>query len=48
MCGNMVDIESPTAENRPGQKKEEERKKIITTAVKSDGLPITMSGHKKT
>jgi len=32
MCGNIVDIESATAENRRGKK--EERKKEETTGVK--------------
>jgi len=26
MCGSMVDIQSPTAENRRGKKEEEERR----------------------
>jgi len=43
MCGSMVDIQSPTAEIRRGKKKKEE--KIETTAVKCNGLPITMGGH---
>jgi len=43
MCGSMVDIQSPTAEIRRGKKKKEE--KIETTAVKYNGLPITMGGH---
>jgi len=41
----MVDIQSPTAENRPGKKKKEEeerRRKIVTTAAKYNGLLITM------
>jgi len=38
MCGSMVDIEFPAAENRRGKKKEEEeeerkkKKKVITAA----------------
>jgi len=42
MCESMVDIQSPTAENRRG-KKEDER--IETTAAKYNGLPVTMGGH---
>jgi len=38
MCGSMVDIQSATAENRRGKKKEE------TTAAKYNGLPITTYG----
>jgi len=40
MCGNMVDIQSPTAEIRRG-KKEEGRKKE-TTGQKYNGLPYTI------
>jgi len=40
MCGSMVNIQSPTAENRRGKK--ERRKKKETTAAK---YPI--GGHKK-
>jgi len=39
MCGSMVDIQSPPAENRRGKKKEERRKKEETTAAKYNGLP---------
>jgi len=35
----MVDIQSPTAENRRGKKKAE-KKKIETTAAKYNGLPL--------
>jgi len=39
----MVDIQSPTAENRRGKKQERRRtRKIVTTAAKYNGLPITM------
>jgi len=37
MCGSMVDIQFPTAENRRGKKKEED--------AKYNGLP--MGGHNK-
>jgi len=39
----MVDIKSPTAENR-----REKRRKIVTTAAKYNGLPMTMGSHNKT
>jgi len=39
MCGNMVDIQSATIENRRGKKKER-RRKIETTAANIYGLPI--------
>jgi len=39
MCGSMVDIQYPTAENRRGKKEEE------TTGVKYNGLPVTIGGH---
>jgi len=46
MCQSMVDIQSPTAEIRPGkEKKERRRRKIETTGVKYNRLPITMGGH---
>jgi len=48
MCGSMVHIQSPTAENRRGKKKKESKKrKIETTAAKYNGLPIrpTMGAH---
>jgi len=35
----MVDIQCATAENWRGKKKNEERKKIETTAAKYNGLP---------
>jgi len=41
----MVDIQSPTAENRRGKK--EIRKKKVTTAAKYNGQPINMGGHNK-
>jgi len=42
MCGSVVDVQSPTAENRRGKKKkeEEEERKKVTTAAKYNGLPI--------
>jgi len=40
----MVDIQSPTAEIRRGKDRKKERK-IETTWVKYNGLPITMGGH---
>jgi len=40
MCGNTVDIQSPTAENRRGEKKY--TKKIETTVAKHNCLSITM------
>jgi len=44
----MVDIQSPTAENRRGKKKKKKtkKKKIVTTAAKHNGLPITVGGRK--
>jgi len=50
MCGIMVDIKSPTDENRRGKnkkKKKERKKKIEITAAKYNGLSITVGGHKK-
>ena len=53
MCGTriMVDImQSPSGEISDGKKKkeqEERTRKIETTGVKYNGLPITMGGHKK-
>jgi len=44
MCGSMVDIQSPTSEIRQGKKKKE-RRKIQSTGVKYNGLPITVGGH---
>jgi len=38
MCGSMIDIQSPTAENRR-RKKKKRRKKIETTAATYNGLP---------
>jgi len=47
MCGSMVDIQSPIAENRRGKKKKEEER----AAAKYNGLPITMmwaaTGHRQ-
>jgi len=40
MCGSMVDIQLPTAENRREKKKKEERKKKVTTAAKYNGLTL--------
>jgi len=37
----MVDIQSPTAENRPGKRKKKEEERQKTTAAKYNGLPIT-------
>jgi len=48
MCGSMVDIQSPTAENRRGKKKKKRRKKIETARQKYNGLPYSIGGHKKT
>jgi len=40
MCGSMVDIQSATAENRPGKK---ERRKIgVHTAVPTTAVPTTV------
>jgi len=44
MCGSMVDIQSPTAEIRRGKK---ERRRLVTTAAKYNGLSVTMGGHNK-
>jgi len=46
MCRSVVDIQSPTAEIRQRKKKmkKEETKKIETTDVKYNGLPISMDG----
>jgi len=43
----MVDIQSPTVENRPGGKEEERRRKEKkeTTAGKYYGLPVTTYGR---
>jgi len=38
MYGSVVDIQSPTAENRRGKKKKEEERKIETTGQKYNGL----------
>ena len=46
MCGSMVDIQSAAAEIRRGKKEERRRRKIETTGVKYNGLPITVGGHK--
>jgi len=54
MCGSTVDIQSATAENRRGKKKEKERKKKKERTRKkkpqdaNNGLPYTIqSGHNK-
>ena len=41
MCGGMVDIQSPIAEVRRGQKKERKKKEILEMWVKAqrDGRP---------
>jgi len=41
MCGGMVDIQSPTAQNRWEKQR---KKKKETTAAKYDGLPF-LGGH---
>jgi len=41
MCESMVDIQSPTAEIRRGNKKEERRKKK-ETGWKYNGLPYSI------
>jgi len=41
MCEAMVDIQSATAENRRGNKEDEEE----TTGVNLNGLPITTYGR---
>jgi len=46
MCGSMVDIHSPTAEIRPGKKKE--RKKEETTQQNIMSESAMQDGHKKT
>jgi len=45
MCKSMVDIQSPTAEFRRGQKKKERRKKPQGKNIMA--CPITESGHNK-
>jgi len=48
MCGSIVDIQSPTAENRRG-KRRKKKKKDSNEVAKCNGLPITMvwvaAGH---
>jgi len=39
MCGSMAEIQSATAEIRPGKKRKRERKKKETTGQKYNGLP---------
>ena len=39
LCQSMVDIQSPTAVIRRGEKEEERRKKIEITGQKYNGLP---------
>jgi len=41
MCGSIADIQSATAEIRPG-KKEERKKKKETTGRKYNGLPYSI------
>jgi len=45
MCGSMVDIQSPTADNRRGKKKEEEIKKPELQNIMS--ASATQGGYKK-
>ena len=45
MCGSMVDIQSPTAEIRRGEKSKKERRKVETTGQKYNDLPITEGDH---
>jgi len=45
----MVDIQSPSAENRRLKKERTKKKKKVTTVAKYNGLrglPITIGGHK--
>ena len=47
MCGSMVDIQSPTAENMRGKKEERRKKKKETTAANYNDMYSTMGGHNK-
>jgi len=46
MCQSTVNIQSPTAEIRPGKKKDRKKKIEEATGQKYNGLP-TMRGHNK-
>jgi len=46
MCGSMVDIQSPAAEIRRGNKKDRKiDRKIVTTGQKYNVPPISQGGH---